>query len=93
MRFILFQNDDGHTDPSDDQDSTEFTATMFREAANGRGLTPRLHPERMKIIQPGVAVRRLRRVNHSAYFYTTLSGLHRIVETKTQGSAMHATLG
>jgi hypothetical protein len=47
----------------------------------------------MKIIQPGVAARRLRLVNHPAYFYPTLSGLDKIVETKTQGNAWRATLG
>jgi hypothetical protein len=47
----------------------------------------------MKIIQPGVAATRLRRGNHPAYFYPTLSGLDKIVETKTQGSAWRATLG
>jgi len=44
----------------------DFTVTTFRDAAHGRGSTICLHPVRMKIIQPGVAARRLRRVNDPA---------------------------
>jgi hypothetical protein len=57
--------DGDHVAPLAGHDCGRFTATIPRDAADGRGSVSQFHPVRMKIIQPGVAARRLRRVNDS----------------------------